>query len=101
LRRVKEHKTTKRRETQGAENRTALHEMRQRVEDSEKEVAALEKKIVELTALLEDPELYTTREGTDKSLRAGKQLDEARRKLDTAIEKWTKVTEQAEQLSVT
>jgi len=99
LRRVKEHKTTKRRETQGTENRTALREMRQRVETSEKEVAALEKKIVELTALLEDPELYTTREGTDKSLRAGKQLDEARRKLDKAIEKWTKVTEQAEQLS--
>ena len=101
LRRVKEHKTTKRRETQGTENRTALREMRQRVETSEKEVAALEKKIVELTALLEDPELYTTREGTDKSLRAGKQLDEARRKLDKAIEKWTKVTEQAEQLSAT
>jgi ATP-binding cassette subfamily F protein 3 len=101
LRRVKEHKTTKRRETQGAENRTALREMRQRVEESEKEVAALEKKVVELTALLEDPQLYTTREGTDKSLRAGKQLDEARRKLDTAIEKWTKVTEQAEQLSAT
>jgi hypothetical protein len=75
--------------------------MRQRVEDSEKEVASLEKKVVELTALLEDPELYTTREGTDKSLRAGKQLDEARRKLDIAIEKWTKVTEQAEQLSAT
>jgi ATP-binding cassette, subfamily F, member 3 len=101
LRRVKEHKTTKRRETQGAENRTALREMRQRVEESEKEVAALEKKVVELTALLEDPELYTTREGTDKSLRAGKQLDEARRKLDKAIEKWTRVTEQAEQLSAT
>jgi ATP-binding cassette subfamily F protein 3 len=101
LRRVKEHKTTKRRETQGAENRTALRDMRQRVEESEKEVATLEKKIVELTALLEDPELYTTREGTEKSLRAGKQLDETRRKLDKAIEKWTKVTEQAEQLSAT
>jgi ATP-binding cassette subfamily F protein 3 len=101
LRRVKEHKTTKRRESQGAENRSALREIRQRVEESEKEVAALEKKVVELTALLEDPELYTTREGTDKSLRAGKQLDEARRKLDKAIEKWTAVTEQAEQLSAT
>jgi ATP-binding cassette subfamily F protein 3 len=101
LRRVKEHKTTKRRETQGVESRVALREVRKRVEDSEKEVAALEKKVVELTALLEDPELYTTREGTDKSLRAGKQLDEARRQLDIAIEKWTKVTEQAEQLSAT
>jgi hypothetical protein len=71
------------------------------VEDSEKEVAALEKKVVELTALLEDPELYTTRAGTGKSLLAGKELDEARRKLDIALEKWTAVTEQAELLSAT
>jgi ATP-binding cassette subfamily F protein 3 len=99
LRRVKEHKTTKRREAQGVENRTALREVRRRVEDSEKEVAVLEKKVVELTALLENPELYTTREGTDKSLVAGKELDEARRRLDIAIEKWTAVTEEAEQLS--
>ena len=56
---------------------------------------------MELTALLEDPELYTTREGTAKSLLAGKELDEARRKLDIALEKWTAVTEQAEQLSAT
>ena len=101
LRRVKEHKTTKRRETQGIGSRAALLDARRRVEDSEKEVATLEKKIVELTALLEDPELYTTREGTDKSLLAGRKLDEARRKLDIAIEKWTAVTETAEQLAAT
>ena len=61
----------------------------------------LEKRIVELTALLEDPELYTTREGTEKSLIAGRELDEARRQLDMALENWTAVTERAEQLSVT
>jgi hypothetical protein len=73
--------------------------MRQRVDRCEKEVAALERKVAELTALLEDPELYTTREGTDKSLVAGKELDEARRQLDAAIEQWTAATEKAEQLS--
>lgn len=101
LRRVKEHKTTKRREAQGVESRAALREVRRRVEDSEKEVATLEKKIVELTALLEDPELYTSREGTEKSLIAGRELDETRRRLDIALENWTAVTERAEQLSAT
>jgi hypothetical protein len=86
---------------EGAEGRTAVRELRRQVEDSEKEVARLEKKIVELTALLEDPELYTTREGTDKSLIAGKQLDETRRQLDIAIEEWTALTERSEQLSAT
>jgi ATP-binding cassette subfamily F protein 3 len=97
LRRVKERKTTRRREVQGDDNRIALRELRQKVEDSEKEVAALESKVAELTALLEDPELYTTREGTERSLIAGKELDSLRRKLDGAIEAWTTATERAEQ----
>jgi ATP-binding cassette, subfamily F, member 3 len=99
LRRVRERKTTRRRDIKEADTRVALRDVRRRVEDAEKEVALLEKRVVELTKLLEDPELYTTREGTDKSLLAGKELDEARRQLDTAIEKWTAVTEQAEELS--
>ena len=101
LRRVKERKTTRRREVQGDDSRVALRELRRKVEDSEKEVAALESRIAELTRVLEDPELYTTREGTERSLLAGKELDSVRRKLDTAIEKWTAATERAEQLSAT
>jgi ATP-binding cassette subfamily F protein 3 len=101
LRRVKERKTTRRREVQGDDSRVALRELRRKVEDSEREVAALESKVAELTALLEDPELYTTREGTDRSLIAGKELDVLRRKLDNAIEAWTAATERAEQLSAT
>jgi ATP-binding cassette subfamily F protein 3 len=101
LRRVRERKTTRRREVEGDDNRAALRELRQKVEASEKEVAALESRIAELTALLEDPELYTTREGTERSLLAGKELDVVRRKLDTAIETWTAATERAEQLSAT
>jgi ATP-binding cassette subfamily F protein 3 len=101
LRRVRERKTTRRREVQGDDSRIALRELRQKVEASEKEVAALESKIAELTVLLEDPELYTTREGTERSLLAGKELDVVRRKLDAAIETWTAATERAEQLSAT
>ena len=101
LRRVKERKATRRREVTGDEGRVALREVRKKVEDAEKEVATLERKVAELTGLLEDPELYTTREGMAKSLLAGKQLDEARRRLDAAIENWTAATERAEQLSGT
>ncbi|HMG97036.1 MAG TPA: ABC-F family ATP-binding cassette domain-containing protein, partial [Gemmatimonadaceae bacterium] len=101
LRRVKERKTTRRREVQGDDSRIALRELRRKVEDSEKEVAALESKVAELTAILEDPELYTTREGTERSLVTGKELDRVRRKLDAAIEIWTAATERAEQVSAT
>jgi ATP-binding cassette subfamily F protein 3 len=101
LRRVKERKTTRRREVKGDDSRVALRELRQKVEDSEKEVATLESRIKELTAVLEDPELYTTREGTERSLLTGKELDVVRRKLDAAIENWTAATERAEQLSAT
>ena len=78
-----------------------LRDLRRRVEESEKEVARLEQRIVELTVLLEDPELYTTHEGTEQALHAGKELDEARRQLDIAIETWTTATERAEQLTAT
>ena len=101
LRRVRERKTTRRREVPGDDSRVALRELRRKVEDSEKDVAVLEAKIAELTALLEDPELYTTREGTERSLLAGKELDSVRRKLDSAIEAWTAATERAEQFSAT
>jgi hypothetical protein len=101
LRRVKERKTTRRREVKGDESRAAVREMRQKVEKCEKEVAVLERRVAELTALLEDPELYTNREGMEKSVLAGKELDVSRRQLDAAIERWTAATERAEQLSAT
>jgi ATP-binding cassette subfamily F protein 3 len=101
LRRVRERKTTRRLEVKGDESRAAEREMRQKVEKCEKEVAVLERRVAELTALLEDPELYTNREGMEKSIVAGKELDVARRQLDTAIERWTEATERAEQLSAT
>ena len=99
LRRVKERKATRRIAVKGDDSRGALRDARRRVEKCEKEVSAIERKIAELTALLEDPELYTTRAGTEKSLLAGKELDEARRQLDAAIERWTAATERLEQIS--
>jgi len=100
LRRVKERQATRRREGQADENRTALRESRRQVEAAEKEIGELEQQVAQLTAALEDPELYTTREGTQKSIVTGKKLEEAKRKLDAAFAKWTAATERADELSV-
>ena len=96
LRRVKEKKSTRRREVEGGSNRGELRDLRRLVDEAEKEVNELEQKIIQITRLLEDPELYTTRDGTEKALAAGKQLDETRGLLDKAIERWTSATERAE-----
>lgn len=100
LRRVQERKSTRRREIEGDQARVALRDARRKVEASEKKVAVLERKVAELTALLEDPELYTTREGMERSLIVGKELDEMRQKLDSALERWTTATERVERLPV-
>ena len=99
LRRVKEKQSTRRRETQTSDSRAEIRELRRRVEESEKEVATLEIRIRHLTAMLEDPELYTSRDGTERALVAGRQLDETRRSLDRAIENWTAITERVEKLA--
>jgi hypothetical protein len=51
--------------------------------------------------VLEDPELYTTREGTQKSLVAGNEMEALKRKLDNTLERWTAATEKLEQLAAT
>jgi ATP-binding cassette subfamily F protein 3 len=99
LRRVKERKATRRGEVESVDTKKELREVRRKVIEIEKEVAILEARVVELSSLLEDPELYTTTGGTDKAVGTGKLLDEARRALDAAIERWTSITERAEQLS--
>ena len=101
LRRVRERKSTRRQELAGEQVRATRRALRQQVEMYEAEVGALERRVAELTALLEDPELYTTREGAEKSVVAGRELDGARRELEAAIQRWSDATERAEQLSET
>jgi predicted RNase H-like nuclease (RuvC/YqgF family) len=99
LRRVRERKTTRRHDEQADQERGALRDARRTVIECEETVTELEKKVSELSSLLEDPELYTTREGTERSLRLGKDLEKARRRLDTALEKWSAATERMQELS--
>jgi ATP-binding cassette, subfamily F, member 3 len=100
LRKLREKKSTQRRQLSADETRSNLREARRQVEEAEREIATLEENVARLTKVLEDPELYTSREGTEKSLVAGKELEELRRKLDAAIEKWTNLTEKAERLAI-
>ncbi|HJQ11314.1 MAG TPA: ABC-F family ATP-binding cassette domain-containing protein [Gemmatimonadaceae bacterium] len=100
LRRLREKKTTQRQHASSDETRANLREARRRVEEVEREISELETRVSELTRLLEDPALYTSRDGTEKSLSAGKELETVRRKLDAAIAKWTDLNEQAEKLAV-
>ena len=100
LRRLREKKTTQRQQTTADETRASLREARRRVEEVEAEISGLEARVNELTKLLEDPELYTSRDGTERSLTAGKELEIVRRKLDAAIERWTDLTERAEKIAV-
>ena len=100
LRRLREKKVTQRRHESTDDSRASLREVQRQVEKVEREIAVLEERVGELTRLLEDPELYTSREGTEKSLAAGKDLEDRRRALDAAIERWTALTERAEKLAV-
>jgi hypothetical protein len=65
------------------------------VEDAEARVEQLEREVAELTRALEDPDLYTTSEGTAKSAVLGQQLEARKRELDQALEVWSAATEHA------
>ena len=101
LRRVQEKKATRRRDVESDHTKATIRTARRNVEDLEKQIASLESKIAELKLVLEDPELYTTREGTQRSLAAGNDLEALRKKLDTTLERWTAATEKLEQLAAT
>jgi hypothetical protein len=66
------------------------------VEEAEKRVADLERRVAGLTAELEDPALYTSEGGARRAHALGSQLDTLRAKLDQALEEWGRATEAAE-----
>ena len=101
LRRVQEKKATRRRDVESDHTKATIRTARRKVEDLEKQISSFESKIAELKLVLEDPELYTTREGTQRSLTVGNELEALRRKLDATLERWTAATEKLEQLAAT
>jgi len=100
LRRVDEKKRTLRRdERPNAEDpRKALKSARERADKTEREVAELESEVSRLTTTLDDPELYTRRNGVQEAHKLGAELDKVRTRLDRALAAWEKETASLESL---
>lgn len=96
LRRVHEKQKTRRGESDKESRRALKRAAEKRIEEAEREVGYLETRIGEITVLLADPDLYTTSDGKNRALAGGAELDSLRRKLDAALDEWTRATEEAE-----
>ena len=100
LRRVAEKKRTARHEERSAASdpRRQLRQARERTERAERAVAELEAEVSALTAILEDPELYTRAGGVEEANRLGARLDAVRSQLDLALTAWEEETTSLESL---
>ena len=103
LRRVHERQRVARGSSEGerarSERRQRLKEAQGSLSEAEATVLGLERRIGELTAVLEDPDLYTRPGGVAEAHEKGLLLEGLRRKLDVALERWTAASESVERLS--
>ena len=96
LRRVHEKQKTRKKEDAKGKRQSEARDARAKAEKAEAIVSELEAKIAALTTELGDPELYMTERGKNRAVNAGTELDSLKKRLDSAIEKWTEATEAAE-----
>jgi ATP-binding cassette subfamily F protein 3 len=68
--------------------RKAARQAEKALADAELRVNTLEAKISELNGILEDARLYDTPDGVAKAQRLGRELDDARDRLDEAMHEW-------------
>ena len=61
--------------------------------EAEAEVAECEVRMALVRARLEDPDLYVTPDGGKRASVLGQELEQARRALDRAFERWEAATE--------
>jgi ATP-binding cassette subfamily F protein 3 len=66
------------------------------LEDEEAAIAKLEARIAEITAALEDPDLYTRPNGVEDATQLGAELEKLKKELDAAFARWTAATESVE-----
>jgi ATP-binding cassette subfamily F protein 3 len=99
LRRVRERKRTRPPDPRATDARADLRRARQRLEEAETRVEALERQIAGVSAELEDPGLYTRSDGRVRAEKLGRELDILRASLDAAITDWTRETEIVESLA--
>ncbi|HKW12337.1 MAG TPA: ATP-binding cassette domain-containing protein, partial [Gemmatimonadaceae bacterium] len=69
------------------------------VQDIERRIEELEGQISTVGAALEDPRLYIGAAGLSEAKTLGAQLEQAKRELDKALERWSAATEEVEELS--
>ena len=69
------------------------------VELAESRIASLEARIAEVTAALEDPELYTQPDGAARATRMGKELEQLKEELERTFASWTSATAALESIS--
>ena len=92
LRRVHEKQATRKKKAASDQSKSGEREKRRAIEAAERDVAVLEVKVREITARLADPELYVSAGGIEKSVVLGRELDDLKRKLDLAVELWSRMS---------
>ena len=93
LRRTRERQQMRRPDSASRERRATYRSAQRELEGAEKDVAQLETRISEITAALEDPDLYTTPDGLNRAQTLGTELDGVRAALDDAIARWERAVE--------
>ena len=99
LRRVHERQKTARKGDARDKDGRGVRDAKRAVETAEAEVSKHEARVGELTRALEDPELYTTSDGTKKAKTLGSELDAAKRALDKAITACERAVEASERVT--
>ncbi len=100
LRRMQEKRKTARRDDTRRDSKDSIRAARQRVSELEVEIQSLESRIEALTHELEDPALYTRKDGVGRAKGLGADLERLRRELDQALEAWGSASESVDTLSV-
>ena len=93
LRRTHERQQMRRPEPPTRDGRAARRTAQRELDRAEKDVARLEGRVAQITAALEDPELYTTPAGVSRAQTLGAELDDTRAALDQAISRWERAVE--------
>ena len=68
------------------------------LEEQEQSITSLETRIAEVSATLDDPDLYTKTEGLVEAKRLGVELERLKAELDRVMERWSVTSEEVETL---
>jgi ATP-binding cassette, subfamily F, member 3 len=88
LRRVHERKQTRRSEDDEKRDASSKKAARRALEEAEARVTACEARVEAIRVRLEDPELYTTKDGVLEAQKLGIELETAKAELDSAYKHW-------------